>query len=304
MKNRAILLILGLIISSSFAFGQVSKDTVRRDSVYPIRGYFSTEQSWQITKEAYRKQLEAEGLSVDEVNQKIQKFEEMKAALIEKIKKQQKLAEKQRQLAEMQRQKAEEQREQAEIQRQEAEKQRQMSVEQRKQARIEQEKANEQRKLAEVERQKAGEQRKEAEAQRKIAVEQRKIAEEWRNNVKSLLDENVTMSGNDSKTKSIKLKVAQQNTLFFNVDGEINSGNVLIEIFNPKGQKEGELSLEHHKASTPQTEARLLGNTSGSLNKTINSPETGDWVVKITPEKSNGHINISVAQYVKPTVDE
>ncbi|GET33859.1 hypothetical protein PbJCM13498_27220 [Prolixibacter bellariivorans] len=304
MKNRAILLIVGLIISSSLAFGQVSKDTVRRDSVYPFRGYFSTEQSWQITKEAYRKQLEAEGLSADKVNQKIQKFEEMKSALIEKIKKQQKLAEKQRQLAEIQRQKAEEQRKEAVAQRQEAEKQRQMSARQREQARVEREKASEQRKLAEIQRQKAGEQRKEAAAQRLKAEAQRKMAEEWRKNVKSLLDENVTLSGKDSKAKSVKLEVAQRNPLFFNVDGEINSGNVLIEIFNPKGQKEGELSLEHHRESGSKTNSGLSDNTSGSLNKIINSPETGDWVVTITPEKSTGHIHISIAQYIKPAIDE
>ena len=305
MKNRAILLILGLLLSSSFAFGQASKDTLPKDSIYPqFNGYFSAEQSWQIHKEAYRKQLEAKGLSGKEINQKMQEYDKRKAELIEKIKEQQKLAEKQRQLAEMQRQKAEEQRKQAEAQRLEAEKQRQMSAEQRKQAGIEREKASEQRKLAEIERQKAGEQRKEADAQRKIAEEQRKIAEEWRKNVKSLLDENIMLSDKDSKATSVKLKVTQRNPLFFNVDGEINSGNVLIEIFNPKGQKEGELSLEHHKASTPQIGARLSGNTSGSLNKTINSPETGDWIVKITPEKSNGNINISVAQYIKPTVDE
>jgi hypothetical protein len=134
-----------------------------------------------------------------------------------------------------------------------------------------------------------------------MAEEQRKLAKEWRNSVKSLLHESITMSGKDSKTRSLILKITQRNPLFFNVIGVINSGNVLIEIFNPKGQKEGELSLEHREGSTTKTE-RFSGNTSGSLNKIINSPETGDWEVKIKPKKSKGHIIISVTQHLKPAI--
>ena len=300
MKSRAILLLLGLIISSSSVFSQVSKDTLRVDYIYPqFHGYFSPEESWQIHKEAYKKQLEAKGLSDNEINKKMQEYEKQKEEFIEKI-----IAEKQRQLAEIQRQQADEQRKQADVQRQEAEKQRQLAEIQRQQADELMNQADVQRQEAEKQRQKADEQRKEAETQRKIADEQRKIVEEWRNSIKNLLNENFTMSGEDSKIKSVKIKITNKNALFFNINGDINSGNVLIEILNPNGKKEGELSLEHRKVSTPKTETMLSGNTSGSLNKTINSPEIGDWLVKITPEKSNGNINISVAQYIKPTIDE
>ena len=84
----------------------------------------------------------------------------------------------------------------------------------------------------------------------------------------------------------------------------MHSGDVIIEIFNPNGKKEEMFLLEHQRASTPQTRPGLSCNTSSSLNKTINSPETGDWLIKITPEKFNGTINVSVAQFIKPTVDE
>ncbi|MBE0651999.1 MAG: hypothetical protein IH595_14325 [Bacteroidales bacterium] len=295
MKNRAILLLLGLMISSSFVFGQASKDTLQKDSIYSqYKGYFSAEQSWQISEEAYKKQLEAAGLSENEIKQKVQEFEKQKEALIERIKKQLKSAEKQRQLAEIQRQ-------QADTLRQEAKKLRQQFEEQQKQAGIERGKASEQRRLAEIERKMAENQRKEAEVQRTMAEEQRKLAKEWKNTVQSLLHENITMSGKDSKSKYVKLKIAKRNTLFFNVSAVINSGNVLIEIFNPKGQKEGELSLEHREGSTTKTD-RFSGNTSGSLNKIINSPETGDWEVKVKPKKSKGHIIISVTQHIKPAI--
>ena len=265
MKNRAILLLLGLMISSSFVFGQVPIDALRKDSVLPqLKSYFSAEQSWQISKEAYKKQLEATKLSENEIKQKIQEFEKQKPALIEKINKQLKKVENQMVLSGVQ------------------------------------------RKTAEIELQKfakqwgSGEfQRQMTDLQRSTAELEQKVAEEYNTSTKSIFNKSITISGNDSKTKSVRVKVTKSNPLFFNVGGKIDSGHVLIEIFNPKGQIQGELSLEHHKG-TPKTGAVFSDKTSGSVNNIINAPETGDWVVKITPERSKGHIHISVTQYTKP----
>lgn len=266
MKSRAILLLLGLIISSSFVFGQVPIDALRKDSVLPqLKTYFSAEQSWQISKEAYKKQLEAKGLSENEIKQKIQEYEKQEPALIERIKKQLKKVENQMVLSGVQRKTAEE----------------------------ELQKFEKQWSSGEFERQTA-------EVLRNAADLQRKVAEEWSSSTKSLFNKSITMSGNDSKTKSVKVKVTKSNTLFFNIGGEISSGKVLIEIFDPKGQRQGVLSLEYHKG-TPKTGAVFSDKTLGSTNNIVNAPETGDWVVKIIPKKSNGLIHISVAQYTKPT---
>ena len=319
MKNRAILLLLGLLIISSFVFSQASKDTVQESSIYPqFHGAFSVDESWQIHKEAYKKQIIAEGLSEKEVNQKMQEYEKQKEEFLERVKEQKEVAKKQRLIAEVQRQKAKEQRKLAkvqrqkaheqrklaQIQRQESKKHRQKANEQRKLADIQREKSKEQRKLAAVQREKAGVQRKEAAKQRKIADEQRKKAVELRKSIKKLKNENFNMTGKDSKIKSVEIVVSKKNTLFFNIDGDINSGKVLIEIFNPKGKKEGDLSLEHQKESVFKRKNKFTGSTSGSLNKTINTPEIGTWLVKVTPEKTKGNISISVAQFEKPTADE
>ena len=284
MKSRAILLLLGLMLSGGFIFGQTPKNTTKKDSIPPptqpqepsqphSKIFFSFGKSWQISKEAYKKQLEAMGLSEKELDKKMQEFEKQKAALMEKIKVQMKTVEKQLQLSEIQRKISDKQIEKVTKQLN--------SVEFQK-------------KMAEV-------QRKVAEVQRKLAEKQVKMAEEWRSSVNNLLDEDVTMSGENSKTKSIKINVTKSNTLFFNIGSTINSGNVFIQIINPKGHKEGELSLEYRKKSTSKKTTKFPGNISGSLNKIINAPETGEWVVKIKQKKSKGHIHVSVAQYTKPT---
>ncbi len=284
MKNRAILLLLGLMISSSFAFGQASQDTLQKDSLNspnypqipappPVKVYFSPEKSWQINKEAYKKQLEALGLSEKELNKRMQEFETQKAQMFLQLQEQLKMAQKQMQLSEIQRQMTEKQ---------------QLELEKKLNSK------EFKKRMDEVAR-------KMAIVQKKLAEKQLKMAEEWKNSVKNLMDENIILSGKDSKTRSVILKVTHSNTLFFNLGGEINAGNVLIEIFNPRGQKEGELSLEHREVKAPKTNV-FSGNTSGSLNKIINSPDTGDWEVKIKPKKSKGQIHISVAQYIKPAI--
>jgi flagellar hook assembly protein FlgD len=55
-----------------------------------------------------------------------------------------------------------------------------------------------------------------------------------KNSVQELLNININMSGKDSKIKSVKIEVTKKSTLFFNINGDINSGNVLIEIILAK----------------------------------------------------------------------
>ncbi|UOB18478.1 hypothetical protein [Abyssalbus ytuae] len=298
MKTKTILLLAGLTVYSSLACSQVVKDSLQAHHIYPrFNGYFSVEESWQIHKEAYKKQLEAKGLTEQEISQKMKEYEKQKEEVIEKIKQQRRVAEKQRQLADIQRQKADSLRKMAAAQRLEHDKQRQKADALRKMADTQRQQAEKQRQQAEV-------MRREAEAQRKIAEEKRKIEEEWRKSIKVLLGENVPLVVKDTGVKPLKINVSKRSTLFFNIYGNINSGRVLIEVFNPNGQKEAELALDHHKETVPQPKTRLSDNTSGSLSKTINSPKTGAWIVKISPQKCRGTINISVAQYIKPAADE
>ena len=297
MNKRAILLLMGLLITSSFVFCQVSKDTLKENPVFPqfFYGNISAEENWQIHKEAYMRQLESKGLSKNEIEKRMQEYEKQKAEFLEQFEEQIILAEIQRQLAEIQRQKANEQQNLAETQRQEAETQRQL-------ANIQREKANEQRKQAEIQSKEANKQREIAEIQRLKAEEQRKIAEEYRKSIKELLNKNISFTSENSKAEIINLKINNDGALFFNINGYLNSGNVLVEIINPGGKKEGELSLEYSKGNTSGNS--FTTNSSGSLNKTINKPESGEWKIKIIPQNAKGSVNILVAQYINPDIED
>jgi hypothetical protein len=297
MKKSVFLLFLSFICSG-YVFCQVAQDSLGGNYIYPrFCDNFSAEGSWEIHKEAYVKQLRAKGLTVDEIEKKITAYEKQKEEFIAQIYEQRRLAaiqrkkaDGQRKLAEIQRQKADEQRKQADILRKQAN-------DNRTQNNIQREKAEEQRKQADIHRKKADE-------QRKLADIHRKKAEEWRNSFENILTEKITLLGQSVNTIPLIFKVNKKTILLFNINAKVSSGTTLIEIFNPNKEKVGELSLEHKKTSGLTKENAFFKSTSGCLNKTISDSEVGDWQIKILSQKSEGTVTISVAQYLKPTVDE
>lgn len=343
MRKSAVLLSI-LFICNGFLFCQVTNSSVGGNYIYPqFYDSFSAEESWQIHKKAYLKQLNAEGLTADEIEKKLIIYENQKKEFIEKMEEQRKQADIQRQKAEEQRRQAEvqrkqaeelrkkagvlrveaeEQRKQADIQRKEAEKLRKEAdvlrkeaEEQRKQKGPLLQKANEQRKKADLQFQKADElfksvdiqfkkmdeQLKKADLQFQKADEQRKKADEGRNNFEKIIREKIILSDKTGTTKPLIFEVTNKTSLLFDIQAEIRSGNTQIEIFNPKGKKEGELWLEHNTKPGSISEEKI---TSGSLNKTISNADIGDWQIKILSQKSEGIITLFVAHVIKPTLDE
>lgn len=318
MKTNTILLLI-LLASSNFMFSQVEQDSLGVNYIYAPNHFndsFSPEESWEIHKAAYIKQLKSKGLTDDEIKRNMVTYEKDKEEFIARVKEQHRLAAiqrkkaaEQRALAEIERKKAAEQRRLAAIQRQKADELRKLADVERKKAdeqrgkdAIQREKADELRKQADIERAKADVQRKLAEIQKVKAEEQRKKAQEWRKNAENILIKNITLSNQSSRSKTIIFKVTSKTTLRIGIRAHISSGSTLIEIYNPEGAKEGELSLKFKK-SVSNEEKEALEYTSGALDKTISGAEVGEWHIKISSQKSAGTVAMSVAQY-KPTMNE
>jgi len=302
-------------------FSQVMQDSLDVNYIYApnyFNNSFSAEESWEIHKAAYIKQLKSKGLTDDEIKRSMIAYEKDKEEFIARVKEQHRLAAiqrekaaKQRALAEIERNKASEQRKLAAIQRQKADElrnlaevERKKAEEQRGKSAIQREKANKLRKQAAIERAKADEQRKLADIQRAKAEEQRKKAQEWRKNFKNILTKNITLTNESNNGKPIIFKVTSKTTLRIGIRAHISSGTTLIEIYNPRGSKEGELSLNFKSKSNSNEEIEGFEYTSGVLDKTISSAEVGEWQIKISSKKPEGTVAMSVAQYIKPAMDE
>ncbi len=325
MKKSTILLFV-LFLSTGSLFCQVAKDSLTDNFINPVfYDRMSPEESWKIHKEAYVKQLKSDGLKANEIENKITLYDKQKKEFLENIIKQKKLAALQRKEAEKLRVQAEIQRKQADVQSQKAERLREQADEQRKQADILRLQAEEnrsqntlrkeqiealrkqaatQRQDAEKLRDEAKKQMKEANILRKEAEVQRMKAEEWRNSFETIFTKKITFSSQSTNSKPIIIKVDKKTPLLFNITARISSGNTLIEIFNPNGEKKGELSLEYIAKSNINGDDEFLKSTTAALNKTISDPGVGDWQIKISSTKSKGTATISVAQYKKPIMDE
>jgi len=279
---------------------------------------FSAEESWDIHKAAYIKQLKSKGVTGEEFKKSMITYEKEKEAFIARVKERHRLAKiqrekaaKQRALAAIERKKAVEQRKLAAIQRKKAEELRKLAEIERKKAEIQRgesailrEKANELRRQAAIARAKADEQRKLAEIQRRKAEEQRKKIQAWRKNAENILIKNITLTGQSNHNEPIIFEVTSKTTLRIGIRAHISSGTTLIEIYNPQGIKEGELSLNFESAFGPNEEREGPEYTSGALDKTILGAKAGKWQIKISSQESGGNVAISVAQYIKPTLDE
>lgn len=320
MKANTILLFI-LLIFSNFMFGQVAKDTLGVNYVYApniFNDNLSPKDSWEIHKAAYVKQLKSQGLTDDEIKGRMVIYEKEKKEFIAQVKEQNRLAanqrkkaaeqrtvaanermkaDEQRKLATIQRQKADELRKQADIERKKAD-------EQRGKEGIQSEKAAELRKQADIERVKADAQRKLAEIQREKAEEERKKTQEWRKTAENILIKNITLTNESNNIQPIRFKVTSKTNLHIGIRAHISSGTTLIEVYNSNGIKEGELSLNLESNSTLLKDEDVVEYTSGALDTTISGVEVGEWQIKILSQKSEGAVAVSVAQDIKPTMDE
>lgn len=280
MKTNTILLFI-LLACSSIMHGQVEKDSLS----YNLNSNFSGEETWQIHKAAYFKQLKSKGLPAKEIEAKMAKFEKIKEEFIAGLREHQKSIE-------LQRKKASEQRALAEIQRKKA-------SELRKTANIERVKASEQRKIAATQRIKANEQRKIAAIQRVQARKQREKVRELRAKNKIILSQNIELSQDSNRIKTIYFDVTEKTTLDIEFGMHLDSGKTLVELFNPKGTKEGELSLNYKSKSDKNKEKDSSMPTAGAFNKIILNAEAGKWKINIKPKNSEGNLSISIFNIYK-----
>ncbi|MCL3782113.1 hypothetical protein EMN47_17125 [Prolixibacteraceae bacterium JC049] len=284
MKKGTILLLFGLLLSSHFVFSQAHKDTIETNIVIPhLHGTFSIEDSWEIHREAYLKQLEARKLSKKEIEKKLKEYDKQREKFVEQLEKHREQVEEHRRLMEEHRKKVDAHRKEIEKHRDRVEKQRE---------------------LVEKHRDIFEKHRKLIEAQREQVRKHREIARNKQEFVHNLCNKEVELSGKKSFSKTIDISIENSEAIHFVITSKIKSGEVLVEIFDPKGKKEGELSLEHQKLGVISKAMNTFSTTSGSLNKTANSPKSGNWKVKISSKKANGYVRVMVAEAAKTTMDK
>ncbi|WP_298758554.1 hypothetical protein [uncultured Psychroserpens sp.] len=102
------------------------------------------------------------------------------------------------------------------------------------------------------------------------------------------LNRNIQLDGS-SDTEEIKIEVASNaKKLHIGINSTIKSGYLTVEVYDPKGNKKGNFSIESQVKSSSKKKELVCG----QMQKHIDEPIKGDWVIKLIPNNVAGDISI------------
>lgn len=100
-----------------------------------------------------------------------------------------------------------------------------------------------------------------------------------------------------SDKEKIKIEVTENvQKLHFGISSTITSGDLTVEIYDPKGKKQGNFSVESQLNSSTSSNAKKKELVCGSMQKGISNPMKGDWTIKLIPKKVTGTVAIHTSQ--------
>ena len=106
---------------------------------------------------------------------------------------------------------------------------------------------------------------------------------------------NIELDGS-SEREEIKLNVADNvSSLHVGINSTISNGYLTVEIYDPKGKKQGYFSVESQSSSNAKKKETVCG----QMSKEISDPDKGDWVIRLLPKNVKGNIAIHSAQVQK-----
>lgn len=95
-----------------------------------------------------------------------------------------------------------------------------------------------------------------------------------------------------TRSQDIKIEVNEKECRFnLRINSKVMDGKVKVEIYDPKGKKQGNFSVGCQMDSDNSKEM-----VNGMITKAIEKPELGDWKVKIIPTKAVGKVTIQFSQ--------
>jgi len=92
------------------------------------------------------------------------------------------------------------------------------------------------------------------------------------------------------ETKNILINVEKEiPVMFLVINGEVNIGKSIIEIYDPNNIQQGSFKIQNKKDENNQS-------VNSSINKTFKKPILGEWKVKVQSDKAFGNVIITSIQ--------
>lgn len=99
----------------------------------------------------------------------------------------------------------------------------------------------------------------------------------------------VNLDGTSGKKEVLIIVEETTPSMMIDINGEVSSGIVKVEILDPAGKKQGGFSVENSDAPGGEV-------ANGIINKNVKSPATGKWKVVISSDKAVGKVFVSSIQ--------
>ena len=95
---------------------------------------------------------------------------------------------------------------------------------------------------------------------------------------------------NDSKTEDVVIAIEPTTaSIDLMISTTIEAGELTIELFNPGGVKQGNLTVE------TQLDSKKHERVAGKLQKSLDEPQPGDWKIRIAPSAVKGSVRIQTS---------
>jgi len=109
---------------------------------------------------------------------------------------------------------------------------------------------------------------------------------------------------NESEPSKIEIPVSNEfNFLEFNINVGITQGEILVEIFNPDGEKKGTVTTKSDGGMTVGLQTKAQETANSTLKKTFKHPTKGTWTIKSIPTSATGDVSIGIRQEYNAKLD-
>ncbi|RNC86959.1 MAG: hypothetical protein ED556_05920 [Winogradskyella sp.] len=106
------------------------------------------------------------------------------------------------------------------------------------------------------------------------------------------LNRTIQLDGSSDK-ETITVDVSEDTgKMHLNINSKVESGYLTVELYDPKGNKKGNFSIESQSNSSKTKEQ-----VCGQMQKYIEDPIKGKWSVVLVPKKVVGDVSICTSLY-------
>ena len=102
---------------------------------------------------------------------------------------------------------------------------------------------------------------------------------------------------NESKKSEVKVMMNEDyNFLQFRINCNLDKGNVVVEIIDPKGEKQGTCTVKSDDNVVLGENSTTQEHVTGEIIKDFRYPLNGEWIIRASPSSAMGRVQIGIDQ--------